>query len=186
MKIEIPSFSGNLDIEIFLDWVYEVKKFFDVAYVPEEKHIKFIAYKIKRGADAWWNQLEVTRRRQGKSSVMTWRRMKQLLQGRFLSPDYQQILYNQFEQYRQDTRTATTYTEEFYRLSSRGDLSMTDEHQTAKYIIMLKYPIQDRVILHDVFSVDEAHNKTIKIERLKSKALPFKSVAEKTSSSIRT
>jgi len=63
---------------------------------------------------------------------------------------------------------------------------MTDEHQTAKYIIMLKYPIQDRVILHDVFSVDEAHNKTTKIERLKSRALPFKSVAEKTSSSIRT
>ena len=79
-----------------------------------------------------------------------------------------------------------TYTEEFCRLSSRDDLSMTDEHQTAKYIIMLKYPIQDRVILHDVFSVDEAHNKTIKIERLKSRALPFKSVAEKTSSSIRT
>ena len=33
MKIEISSFSGNLDIES-LDWVYEVEKFFDMAYVP--------------------------------------------------------------------------------------------------------------------------------------------------------
>jgi len=28
MKIEILSFSGNLDIESFLNWVYDVEKFF--------------------------------------------------------------------------------------------------------------------------------------------------------------
>ena len=39
MKIEISSF--NLDIESFSDWVYEVEKFFNIAYVPEEKHVKF-------------------------------------------------------------------------------------------------------------------------------------------------
>ena len=47
MKIEIPSFSENLDIKSFLDWVYEVKKFFNMAYVLEEKHIKFVAYRLK-------------------------------------------------------------------------------------------------------------------------------------------
>ena len=34
MKIEISSFSKNLDMESFLDWVYEVDKFLDMAYVP--------------------------------------------------------------------------------------------------------------------------------------------------------
>ena len=53
MKIEIPSFSENLDIESLLYWVYEVEKFFDMAYVPEEKHVKFMAYKLKKGAAAW-------------------------------------------------------------------------------------------------------------------------------------
>ena len=37
MKVEISSFSGNLDIISFLDWIYEVEKFFDMTYVSTEK-----------------------------------------------------------------------------------------------------------------------------------------------------
>ena len=83
--------------------------------------------------------------------------MKQLLQGKFLPPVYQQIFYNQFEHCQQDTSTITTYVEEFYRLASRCNLAMTEEQQATKY--GLKYPIQEYVILHDVFSIDEVHNK---------------------------
>jgi len=36
MKIEIPSFNENLDIKSFLDWIYEVEKFLDMAYVPKK------------------------------------------------------------------------------------------------------------------------------------------------------
>ena len=43
---------------------------------------------------------------------------------------------------------------------------MTEEQQAAKDISGLKYYIQERVILHDVFSVDEVPNKDLKIERL--------------------
>ena len=42
----------------------------------------------------------------------------------------------------------------------------------------LKYPIHERVIFHGVLYVDEVHKKAIKIERLQSRASPFKSVAE--------
>ena len=47
MKVEISSFIRNLNIESFLDWVYEVEKFFDMTYVPEEKHVSFMAHKLK-------------------------------------------------------------------------------------------------------------------------------------------
>jgi len=41
MKVEISFFSEDLDIESFLDWIYEMKKFFDMAYVLIEKQVKF-------------------------------------------------------------------------------------------------------------------------------------------------
>ena len=47
MKTRFLLFSGNFDIESFLDWVYEVEKFFDIAYVSKEKQVKFMAYKPK-------------------------------------------------------------------------------------------------------------------------------------------
>jgi len=60
------------------------------------------------------------------------------------------------------------------------------EEQAVKCTSGLKYPIQERVILHDMFSINEAHNKTMKIERLQNTASTFKSVAGKTSITIRT
>jgi len=76
MKVEIPSFSRNLNIESFLDWIYKVDKFFDMTYAPMEKQVKFVTYKFKGGAAIWWNQLQIIRRRQDKLSMMTWRRME--------------------------------------------------------------------------------------------------------------
>ena len=43
---------------------------------------------------------------------------------------------------------------------------MTEEQQTIKLISGLKYSIQERVIFHDVFFIDETCDKVMKIERL--------------------
>ena len=42
MKVGIPSFSRNLDMGSVLNWIYEVDKFFNMAYVPMEKQVKFV------------------------------------------------------------------------------------------------------------------------------------------------
>ena len=70
MKVNIPYFSENLDIESFLDWIYELEKFFDMTYVFTEKQVNFAACKLKGGAAAWWDQLQITRKCQDKPSVM--------------------------------------------------------------------------------------------------------------------
>jgi len=83
-------------------------------------------------------------------------------------------------------RTVTAYTEEFYRLASWCDLSLTEEQQAAKYIHGLKYPIQERVVFQNLYSVDEAENKAMKVKRLQNNALSFKNSAERTFNDTRT
>jgi hypothetical protein len=54
MKIDLPSFNRHLQIEDFLDWVMEVERFFDYMSIREDRKVKLVAYKFKRGASAWW------------------------------------------------------------------------------------------------------------------------------------
>ena len=50
MKVELPSFNGNVSIEEYLDWVSEVEKFFDYMGTADDKQVCLVAYKIKGGA----------------------------------------------------------------------------------------------------------------------------------------
>jgi hypothetical protein len=108
--------------------------------------------------------MQSNRRRQGKQLVRTWLKMKKLMKARFLPPDYEQMLYQQFQNCRQGTRSVTDYTEEFYRLDHWNNLTKTEGQQVARYVGGLRMAIQDQVSLHTVWTLSEAVNLAMKIE----------------------
>ena len=59
MKIELPSFNGNISIEEYLDWVSEVDNFFDYMDTADDKQVCLVAYKLKGKASAWWDHVEL-------------------------------------------------------------------------------------------------------------------------------
>ena len=89
MKVELPSFNGNVSIEEYLDWVSEVEKFFDYIGTTDEKQVCLVTYKLKGGASAWWDRVQLNRTRERKLLIRSWRRMKRLMADQFLPPDYQ-------------------------------------------------------------------------------------------------
>ena len=88
MKVELPSFNGNVSIEENLDWVNEVEKFFDYMGTTDDKQVCLVAYKLKGGAFAWWDHVQLNRNRERKLPIRSWRRMKRLMADQFLPPDY--------------------------------------------------------------------------------------------------
>ncbi|XP_041001668.1 uncharacterized protein LOC121247371 [Juglans microcarpa x Juglans regia] len=111
---------------------------------PEAQQVKLVAYKLRGGASAWWEQMQSNRRRQGKQPMRAWPKMKRLMRTRFLPPDYEQILYQQYQNCKQGMRTVSDYMEEFYRLKSRNNLSETDGQQVARFVGGLRMAIQDK------------------------------------------
>jgi len=81
--------------------------------------------------------------------------MKRLLRSRYLPPDYEQILFKQYQECRQGARTVKAFLEEFYRLSSRNNLLETEAQQVARFVGGLRWAIQDRVATQTVYTLTE-------------------------------
>ena len=92
--------------------------------------------------------------------------MKGLLKGRFLPADYDQILFIQFQNCAQGNRTVSDYTKEFLRLQVRCNLAETEDEQVARYINGLNDAIQDRLMMQQMWSIDQAQALALKVERL--------------------
>lgn len=59
-KVDLPSFNEQFHIEDFLYWISEVERFFSYLEIEEAKKVKLVAYKLKGGVSAWWEQLQTT------------------------------------------------------------------------------------------------------------------------------
>ncbi|XP_020258805.1 uncharacterized protein LOC109835231 [Asparagus officinalis] len=165
MKMDLPSFNGQLHIEEFLDWIAEVERFFEYMEIPEERKVKLVAYRLKGGASAWWESVCLNRSRQGKPKVDRWEKMKKLLGAHFLPSDYEQVLFGQYQNCRQGGRSVDEYTQEFYRLSSRNNLHESEAQQMSRYIGGLRIAIQDRVSLQQTYTLADTVSLAEKVER---------------------
>uniref|UniRef100_A0ACD5Y723 Uncharacterized protein n=1 Tax=Avena sativa TaxID=4498 RepID=A0ACD5Y723_AVESA len=92
--------------------------------------------------------------------------MKNLLKGRFLHADCDQILFIQFQNCAQGNRTVSEYTEEFLRLQMRCNLAESEDQQVARYINGLNDAIQDRLMMQQIWSLDQAQALALKAERM--------------------
>ena len=76
LKVDIPTFNGNLNIEDLLDWLAEVDRCFDYMEVPKDRRVRLVTCRLKGRASTWWERLQNRRYREGRQPVQTWYRMK--------------------------------------------------------------------------------------------------------------
>lgn len=79
MKMDFPSFNGQIHVEAFIDWLSEVERVFDYMNIKESRKVKLVALRLKSGAAVWWDQTTLKRNRFQKKTVRIWSKMKQLL-----------------------------------------------------------------------------------------------------------
>ena len=77
---------GQLDPDLFLNWLRTVERVFDYKDIPDEKKVKLVALKLRKYASIWWANLVAKRARKGKGKIRTWAQMRDKLKAKFLPP----------------------------------------------------------------------------------------------------
>eukprot|EP00253_Pinus_taeda_P023394 PITA_23394 len=163
-KPELPTYDGSLPIDVVLDWISEMDKYFECEEVSEDRRVKFAATKLKGHATLWWDSVQNERKRLNKPPIKTWTRMVAKLKGRFLPRDYQIMLHRQVQNLRQRGLTVKEYTEEFYRVNLRAGYTEDTAERTARYVNGLRMEILDEISILSPNSTEEAYQSTIKEE----------------------
>ncbi|KAF7136352.1 hypothetical protein RHSIM_Rhsim08G0019400 [Rhododendron simsii] len=165
LKVELPEFHGGLTPEEFLDWIAAIEETMDFKEVPENRRVPLVATRFRGRASAWWQQLKLTRSRQGKEKITSWEKMKKKLRVAFLPHNYSRTLYQRLQNLRQNTRSVDDYTTEFYQLVARNDLAETDDQLISRYVGGLRQSFQYALNVLDLYSVSDTHQRAIQLEK---------------------
>ena len=84
LKIDLPEFQGNLSPEEFLDWLNAIDEIMDFKGVPVDRRVPLVATRFRGRASAWWQQLKISRSRNGKSKITDWEKLKKKMRVEFL------------------------------------------------------------------------------------------------------
>ncbi|GKU89837.1 hypothetical protein SLEP1_g3923 [Rubroshorea leprosula] len=79
IKIDIPDFEGRLQLDEFIDWLHTMERVFELKDIPDDKHVKLVAIKLKKHASIWWENLKRSQQRKGRSKIKTWEKMRREL-----------------------------------------------------------------------------------------------------------
>ena len=77
IKVNIPHFTGEEQLEEVLDWLNEVERVIKFLNLPENKRVKPVAIKLKGYASSWWQQVQMTRVQSEKEKIQSWTKMQQ-------------------------------------------------------------------------------------------------------------
>jgi hypothetical protein len=91
-------------------------------------------------------------------------KMKKKLSAQFLPYNYTQQLYQSFHNLKQ-TGLVEEYGDRFYQLIARIDLMETEEQLVARFISGLKISIQDQLVFHTCWTLSQAYNRALMVEK---------------------
>lgn len=121
--------------------------------ILDDRKVTLVAIHPRGGPSAWWEKLQNNRRQQSRQPIHYWQSMKQTLISRFLLPDYEQYLFQQYHSCVQDPKSIQEYIEITYQ-------RWKDKKWQDTY--MLKREIKQRIDCQILLYLTEAQNMALK------------------------
>ncbi|XP_024014542.1 uncharacterized protein LOC112088496 [Eutrema salsugineum] len=165
MKLRIPAFYGKSDPNAFLEWEKKVDIIFGCQDLPERKKINLAASDFNGYTIKWWDQIVISRRRNGERPVETWEEMATLMRQRFVPAHYQRELHTKLRRLTQVTKSVEDYHQEMERLMIKADVFEPEDATMARFLSGLNRDLQDRMELQEYQDMYEMLHKAILLEQ---------------------
>ena len=103
VRVELPHFHENNDIDTFLDWEMNVEQLFECYHVSEERKVPLATLSFQGHALHWWITLMRDRSLHHKPAIANWNDLKIALRRRHIPSYYQRELMDKLHRLNQKT-----------------------------------------------------------------------------------
>ncbi|XP_074298818.1 uncharacterized protein LOC141629768 [Silene latifolia] len=112
----------------------QAERVFEYKEYDEHKQFKVAILKLTKYASLWYENLKKQRKRDKKSKIDSWEKLKKHLMRRFLPRDYEQENYLKLQSSSQENLSVVEYIKEFERMMIVCDLEEKEELRVARFI----------------------------------------------------
>ncbi|XP_031405679.1 uncharacterized protein LOC116214411 [Punica granatum] len=155
IKLTIPPFQGKSDPDVYIEWERKVELVFDCHNYSKKKKVKLAAVAFTDYAIVWWDQLTVSRRRNGERPIDNWEDMKAVMRKRFVPSHYYRDLHLKLQNLKQGSKTVEEYHMELEIAMIRANVEEDREATMARFISGLNREIANIVELHHYVEVEQ-------------------------------
>ncbi|KAL4284496.1 hypothetical protein GQ457_16G022130 [Hibiscus cannabinus] len=165
IRMAIPPFQGKTDPEAYLEWEKKVELVFECHNYSENKKVKLAAIEFSDYAIIWWDQLTLSRRRNGERPVSTWDEMKALMRKRFFPTHYHRDLFQRLQSLTQGNRSVEDYYKDMEIAMIRANVEEDREATMARFLAGLNRDIAEKVELQHYVEIEDMIHMAIKVEK---------------------
>ena len=76
--------------------ISSVEEVLEFKEVLENKKVALVATRFRGRVTAWWQQVKLTRVRQGKKKLESWEKLKKHMRATFLPHNYTRLMYQNY------------------------------------------------------------------------------------------
>ncbi|XP_059289964.1 uncharacterized protein LOC132043503, partial [Lycium ferocissimum] len=164
IKVELPKFKGGSDPEEFLEWKLQSERIFltnNISNVLKAKHdlTQFEGY-----ASTWLESKKRKRAQWHIYDVPTWQELIELMEARYVTPDYYQGVIKRVYMLRQGSKSVEEYFDEFENLRLKSKIEEHLNYTVIRFVANLNHDISKPMRPHFYTTLEEAFHDATKVE----------------------
>ena len=160
---QVPSFNGDSDPNVYLEWETKVDHYFHVYKVQDDDKLRLVSLSFFGYAKEWWHKIVMGIIYRKKPPVVSRNALKECMHARFVPPSRKEHLLK-FQRLPQGHRMVDEYFKDFETTFTKMNMHANEESKIKWFVRGLRRDIREFVELNVYSSLKKVFRIAIKVE----------------------